>query len=1048
MIKKLLTFLFVFTCYTSFSQLLTWTPDFPMESTSGMTITMDANKGNRALYNYNPFDVYVHIGVITNKSTGPGDWKHVLSTWGTTDPAFKANPASGQSRWTFTITNNLRSYFNITDATENIEKIAIIFRNGSGSIQQGNADNSDMYIPIYTSAIATRITQPPFQPTYKPTPETITKTVGDNLAVTALANKSSNMKIYLNGNVIATTNATKTISTTASLISSGNQKIVSEAYDGTAYSYDTLNFFVSGGVTVLPLPAGVKPGINYNSNTSATLVLYAPGKGRVAVIGDFPGNNWTEQSEFQMNKTPDGNYWWITLSGLTSGTEYSFQYLVNGTLRIADPYAEKILDPYNDKYISNATYPNLKPYPEGKTTEVVSILQPGKPAYNWAVNNFSRADKRNLVIYELLVRDFVEKHDWNTLRDTLNYLKTLGVNAIEIMPFNEFEGNNSWGYNPDFYFAPDKEYGPANTLKEFIDSCHKNGIAVVMDIALNHSFGMSPMVRLYWDAANNRPAADNPWFNPVPKHAFNVGYDMNHESPQTKYFVSRVVNHWLTDYKIDGFRFDLSKGFTQKQTCDNNGNNCDVAAWSAYDQSRIDIWKSYYDTLQKYGPGSYCILEHFADNSEEKVLSDYGMMLWGNMNYNYNQASMGYASDWNFSGGIANQRGWTNPYLVTYMESHDEERLMYKNLQYGNASTPPAPTYNVKTLSTALARQELVAAFFFTLPGPKMIWQFGELGYDYSINYCSDGSINSNCRTDPKPIRWDYYQDANRKKLFDVYKNLINLRKNPSFVPLFTSNSSEQSFSGAFKWIKLTSGQGKLVVIGNFDVVSQTGSVTFPNAGTWYDYLKGTTITATGVSQSFALAPGEYHIYTNTAVALPVSLIGFSGTHEDGKNILSWKVADEKNLSYYEVQRSSDGTQFSDIGKVNPDGSSDYKFIDESGAALNIAYYRLKMVDKDGSTTLSNIIVIKQNAAALTISVTPNPFVGMLKVKIDAPLGQKATMIISGVSGQQLVSKDLNLMSGKNEISIPETVTLSNGIYFMKVIVNGQSVTSRIVKQN
>ena len=58
------------------------------------------------------------------------------------------------------------------------------------------------------------------------------------------------------------------------------------------------------------------------------------------------------------------------------------------------------------------------------------------------------------------------------------------------MPFNEFEGNDSWGYNPDFYFAPDKYYGPKNTLKEFIDSCHSKGIAVIMDIALNHSFGI------------------------------------------------------------------------------------------------------------------------------------------------------------------------------------------------------------------------------------------------------------------------------------------------------------------------------------------------------------------------------------------------------------------------------------------------------------------------------------------------------------------------------------------------------------------------------
>jgi 1,4-alpha-glucan branching enzyme len=751
--KKILLGIFiVFFSLSAYPQLLTWSPDFPLASSSPLTITLDASKGNKGLFNYDPTDVYVHIGVITNLSASEKDWKYVKTTWGTTDPLYKA-VSLGNNKWSFTITGGLRQYFGLaTPSSESIKKIAIIFRNGAGTKQQGNVDNSDMYVPIYMGTLAVRITNPFFQPTYQPIPETITKTVGDNIALTAISNNSSTLKLYLNGVEIATASAAKTISANPILNTGGNQQVTAEANDGVTISKDTLNFFVSGGVTVAPLPAGTKEGINYNANnTSATLVLYAPGKGRICVIGEFDGSNWTEQSQFQMNKTPDGNYWWITINGLTAGKEYAYQYLINGTLKIADPYAEKILDPANDQFISASTYPDLKAYPTG-ATGIVSVLQTAKPAYNWQVNNFTKPDKRNLVIYELLLRDFVANHNWNTLRDTINYLKKLGINAIEIMPFNEFEGNLSWGYNPDFYFAPDKYYGPANTLKEFIDTCHKNGIAVIMDIALNHSFGSSPMVQMYWDAANNRPSADNPWFNPVAKHAFNVGYDMNHESLATRYFTSRVIDHWLNNYKIDGFRFDLSKGFTQTKTCDDNGGNCNVSAWSAYDQSRIDIWKRYYDTMQLKSAGSYAILEHFADNSEEKVLSDYGMLLWGNENHNYNQASMGYSDGWDFSGGIAAQRGWTNPFLVTYMESHDEERLMFKNLAYGNS----AAGYNIKDTTTALKRQELDAAFFLTIPGPKMIWQFGEIGYDYPINYCTNGTVSDNCRLDSKPIKWNY----------------------------------------------------------------------------------------------------------------------------------------------------------------------------------------------------------------------------------------------------------------------------------------------------
>ena len=129
------------------------------------------------------------------------------------------------------------------------------------------------------------------------------------------------------------------------------------------------------------MPTGVKDGINYEAgNTSVVLVLFAPGKSRVSVIGDFPGSNWVEQSSYVMNKTPDGNYWWLRIPGLTAGTEYSFQYLVDGTLKVGEPYAEKILDPSNDPEVkSSGVYPGLKDYPTGLTTGIVSVLQTAIP---------------------------------------------------------------------------------------------------------------------------------------------------------------------------------------------------------------------------------------------------------------------------------------------------------------------------------------------------------------------------------------------------------------------------------------------------------------------------------------------------------------------------------------------------------------------------------------------------------------------------------------------------------------------------------------------
>jgi glycosidase len=859
------------------SQLLTWTPAFAKDN-DAITITVDATKGNQGLLGFSG-NVYVHIGLVTSLSTNEGDWKYVPFTWATTPAAGQATPA-GANKWSYTI-NNIRSFFNVTNGSEVIKAIAILFRDATGNLVQRNADvnvyNGNMYVPVYDNSLSVRFSLPPLQPYYHPIPEPINKQAGDNINVTGIASQSSDMKLYLNGSVIQTATAVSTLSATPTLTVSGNTEIVVEAVAGSVTKKDTLRFFVAPGITIAPLPAGVRNGINYAANnTEVTLVVYAPGKNRISVIGEFAGSNWVEQGQYVMNKTPDGNYWWLTITGLTAGTEYAYQYLVDGSLKIADPYAEKILDPYNnnDQNIPATTYPGLKPYPAGLTTGIVSILQTNAPGYTWVNNSFTRPDKRNLFIYELLVRDFVAAHDWKTIKDTISYLKRLGVNAIEIMPFNEFEGNESWGYNPDFYFAPDKYYGPKNTLKEFVDVCHSNGIAVVMDIALNHSFGLSPLVQLYWDAANNRPAANNPWFNPVPKHAFNVGYDMNHESPATHYYFSRIVEHWLQEYRLDGFRFDLSKGFTQTQTCDANGNNCDVNAWSAYDASRVAIWKGYYDTLQLKSSGSYAILEHFAADNEEIALSDYGMLLWGNMNFNFNEASMGYTSTSDFSRGLYSVRNWNKPYLVTYMESHDEERLAYKDINFGNSSGG----YSTKDTATSLVRIEMCAAFLMSMPGPKMIWQFGELGYDYSINYCTNGTINNNCRLDNKPIRWDYKQDTRRQRLYDIYSSLAKLRYHGWYKDIFTANNITitRSLNGAIKQMTIRSAldSSQIVIIGNFDVTSQSGTVVFPTAGTWYDYLNGNTFTATGVSQSVTLQAGEYHLYLNrnlvNAVTTPV----------------------------------------------------------------------------------------------------------------------------------------------------------------------------------
>jgi 1,4-alpha-glucan branching enzyme len=589
------------------------------------------------------------------------------------------------------------------------------------------------------------------------------------------------------------------------------------------------------------LPAGANDGVVFiNNGTSAIVTLYAPNKKSVALIGEF--NNWSTSATLMKNTT-DGNYWWIQVDNLNPAGEYAYQFYVDGNLKVADPYCEKILDPDNDQYISAATYPNLKTYPTGKTTGIVSVMQANQPVYAWKNNSFTRSDKNNLVIYELLIRDFTTDHNYASTLAKLDYLTGLGINAIELMPVNEFEGNLSWGYNPSFYFAPDKYYGTKTALQNFIDECHGRGIAVIMDMVLNHSFGQSPMVQLYFDGS--KPTANSPWFNVDAKHPFNVGYDFNHESQATRKFSKDVMKFWMQQYKIDGFRFDLSKGFTQKQSTDD-------AQFRLYDAGRIATWKEYNGYIKSLDPNFYVILEHFAEESEEKVLADDGMMLWNNLNHDMNEATMGWLGGSNFQWGFYANHGFTkSDGLVTYTESHDEERLNYKNITYGNASG----SYVIKgNLATSLKREELAAAFLFSMPGPKMVWQFGELGYDINIDF--------NGRTGEKPIKWDYYADPNRKALYDAYAKFIKLKKNNN---IFNSGNSTYNLVGGVKYIKLTEGSNTVVVVGNFDVVSQTANIDFGSAGTWVDAVGAGINLGTSIYTQ-TLAPGEYHIFSKMAL--------------------------------------------------------------------------------------------------------------------------------------------------------------------------------------
>lgn len=872
------TFLFLLITFISQGQIITTSPAFPTESDE-VTITYDAALGTGGLKDFTG-EVYAHTGVITDKSTSDTDWKYA-PTWGDNSAKYKLT-SLGNNKWELKITPSIREYYNVADG-EKILKMAFVFRSADNSKEGKDDGGKDIFADVSEGGLNVSFSAPANN-------KIIQK--NEELQVNIQSNASTNLNLLLDGVQHSTTTETELITTIQTDVA-GTHELVAVATDGTNEVRETISFFVRENVVLETMPSGTIPGINYIDDNTVTLAIYAPNKEFIYVIGDF--TDWKFNNTYQMKK--DGDNFWLTIDNLTSEQEYIFQYVIDGDIKIADPYADKVLDPWNDQDIPDVTYPNLIPYPSDKTTEIASVLQTGQTAFNWTDSQFTMPAKEDLVVYELLIRDFTDAGNIKTVTDTLDYLQRLGVNAIELMPFNEFEGNDSWGYNPSFYFAPDKAYGTKEDYKNFVNECHKRGIAVLMDMVLNHTYGQSPFLRMYFDGS--KPTEDNPWYNV--EHNFenpdaHWGYDLNHDRQATKDLIDRINSYWMNEYHIDGFRFDFTKGFSNTPY--------GPTSWgSAYDADRIANLKRMATEIWNVKSDAIVIFEHLSDNSEETELAAHGILLWGNANHDYSQATIGNSS--NFSWTSWKNRGWDGPKVVSYMESHDEERMMYRNLTEGISLNG----YNVRNKNTALSRIETAAAFFLTIPGPKMIWQFGELGYDISIN--------ENGRTGKKPIKWEYQDDPNRQRVYQVFAALANIKKEED---AFEANDFTLNTNDALKRIEINHSDMDVRIIGNFDVKTGSISPNFSSTGTWYDYFSGAEINITDVDANIQLDPGEYHIYTTKQLTTPdiisaplASDVLISGTAKEnetltasytysdangdaeGSSIIKWYRADDVN---------------------------------------------------------------------------------------------------------------------------------------------------------
>ncbi len=868
-----------------------FSPNPTFEGTDALTITINGSSINETTWGVTNNQLYAWVWALDSANaiisySGNGSWNN-------SDASKLMTYNSANDTYSFTYNPNVFNFFGSTQ----VAKVGFLIKAKDGTGDKKSQDivlNVGSYQVTLMNGIVAGGTQ----------------VFSTNYSVAARhTGSASNYVLKRNGTVINTQNnlaaSTGAPSYTYSDTAAGNLNTYTLEVTQNSVT-KSFTFYAIKSITPASeaMPAGLKDGVNYNTSdfTKATLVLNAPFKDFVYVAGNF--NNWTPSGTYAMKKDPTSGKFWLELSGLTPENWYAFQYWVCDNtsvpinspkvVKTADPFSNLVLSPFDDpEIVALGIYPNLPVYANIATGQEreVSVIQTGNNtfrSYNWssASQTFVKPSIKDLVIYEVLVRDFDANRTYQDLINKIDYFKNLNINAIQLMPVMEFEGNESWGYNSVFHLASDKRYGPPAKLKEFIDLCHQNGIAVILDLALNHVFGRSPLVRMWMQDANGdgwgdavSTTTENPYINQIATHSYGVGSDLNHfREPDnlTNTYVVETIKHWIQEYKIDGFRWDLTKGFTNQCTSGDDG------CTNGYRSDRVAKLKWYADKQWENDPNSYVIFEHLGvggSYDEEVEWANYrlaegkGIMQWRKMTDPYANLIKGNSTDLS---GVAHS---TNRF-VGYAESHDEERVAFK------AFVEAGQTIN--NLTKIHQRFPAMGALLFLVPGPKMIWHFSELGYETTLFLCSNGipnypsqdhvpvdTIPGDCKLDTKPQpQWvnNWTADVNRAKIYTDWSKQIDLRK--------TENVFE---NGQFAWNNTSTGHPRLdvwtsnsaqpnlsyvFILTNFTDNIYNAQGGFPYTGTWYNLMDGTSLNVTNINQTVSIEPNGYRVFGNQSATL------------------------------------------------------------------------------------------------------------------------------------------------------------------------------------
>ena len=605
----------------------------------------------------------------------------------------------------------------------------------------------------------------------------------------------------------------------------GKHELAAMAYDQKGLvNFDLITIWIMPQVIEEPAPMSIQYGAWNNGDGTVTYGLFAPGKKFISLVGDF--NGWSKSANI-LKKSPDG-WWWLTRNHAPG--KYSYQYLVDNELQIGDPFAIDI------------EWKKLEGGEDWESYETAkAIIQVGGADFAWSDSNFTIPASKDMIIYEMHVGDFTGTNSGGgtflTAIKKLDYLDSLGINAIELMPVNEFPGEISWGYNPVFYIAPESAYGTPEEFKQLVNEAHKRGIAVILDVVLNHSEGRCPLYLLYENIN------ENPWYHDYhpPFSWADWGPEFDHDRPATQQVTDFILKTWIEEFHIDGFRIDVAWGLADPYQNSQSGS-----------LKRKAVLGRICEQVAQHNPNLFIVAEYFPPDvgMEAYIVEDtrldamwhdtfhWGMkdMLKPNISVDQLNEAVYFAGKWH--NGYFTDAGQ----VVNYTTSHDEQRTIYEFV-----------TYQSGDYATGVRLEKATGAVLLTAAGTPMLYHGQEFGQD------TPKTLNRN------PLKWNFLNDPAHRGIYNYYRRLIWLRQNLKVLRSNNYQTLHKHYNQTFVYQRADANEQVIVAVNFHRNKNDVMNIQFPHTGPWYEFITDDSVevNAANVLENYEIPYASARIFVN-----------------------------------------------------------------------------------------------------------------------------------------------------------------------------------------